>query len=239
MMLLDNVNSALATSGLASRGAFHPDPDDGVPPIGAGTPVRTLVLAGNAGRGMWASFSSDSDATGEPLDEWSKQILTDLAAKLDAVAFFPFSRPYLPFQRWATRAEPCHVSPLGILIHPDYGLWHGYRGALGFAERLDLLPADERASPCDTCIEKPCLGACPAGAFDGVGYDVPACVAHLKSSAGQDCLDRGCRARRACPVGRDYVYNSPQARFHMAAFLRRHSGKGGGSARAKGNDRQG
>ena len=30
------------------------------------------------------------------------------------------------------------VSPLGILIHPDWGLWHSYRGALAFRERLDL-----------------------------------------------------------------------------------------------------
>ena len=36
------------------------------------------------------------------------------------------------------RAEAVAPSPLGILIHPDYGLWHAYRGALAFAERLAL-----------------------------------------------------------------------------------------------------
>ena len=28
-----------------------------------------------------------------------------------------------------------------------------------------------------------------------------------------------CLARRACPVGADYRYDVPQARFHMQAFL--------------------
>ena len=32
--------------------------------------------------------------------------------------------PYWPFQQWARRAEPVHPSPIGVLIHPRYGLWH-------------------------------------------------------------------------------------------------------------------
>ncbi len=32
-------------------------------------------------------------------------------------------------------------------------------------------------------------------------------------------MDLGCRARRACPVGREYFYDPEQAAFHMRAFL--------------------
>jgi hypothetical protein len=32
-------------------------------------------------------------------------------------------------------------------------------------------------------------------------------------------MDLGCRARRACPVGRGYHYDPKQAAFHMRAFL--------------------
>ena len=46
----------------------------------------------------------------------------------------------------------CHASPLGLLIHPDYGLWHGYRGALLFAatahaddKRFDVSVTDAKA----------------------------------------------------------------------------------------------
>jgi hypothetical protein len=73
--------------------------------------------------------------------------------------------------------------------------------------------------PCDSCADKPCLAACPVAAFDGKGYAVDACVAHIAAPAGADCLDRGCRARRACPVGREHLYAPAQAGLHMRAFL--------------------
>jgi hypothetical protein len=33
-------------------------------------------------------------------------------------------------------------------------------------------------------------------------------------------MGEGCRARRACPVGRDYRYAPDQAAFHMRPFRR-------------------
>jgi len=228
-MILKDIEEAMAAVGLTARGAFHPGPKDGVPALATGAPVTTLVLAGNVGPDMWAAFSRDRNPKHDRLDDWSEAVLNKLAGEFDAAAFFPFQKPYLPFQRWARNAEPCHVSPLGILIHPDYGLWHGYRGALGFAEFLELPPPDERPSPCDICPDKPCLDTCPVGAFSDEGYDMPACVGHLQAKAGRDCMQTGCRARRACPVGRRYIYRPEQANFHMTWFLRRHSG-GAGSA---------
>jgi ferredoxin len=117
------------------------------------------------------------------------------------------------------RAEPVHVSPLGMLIHPDWGLWHSYRGALAFREPLDLPPPDVRPSPCDACATKPCLSTCPVGAFTTSGYDTAACVAHISTPAGRDCIDEGCRARRACPVGVAHRLLPEQAAHHMRAFL--------------------
>jgi hypothetical protein len=32
-------------------------------------------------------------------------------------------------------------------------------------------------------------------------------------------MTRACLARRACPVGAEYIYRPAQAEFHMAAFL--------------------
>jgi hypothetical protein len=132
---------------------------------------------------------------------------------------FPFDGPpFLPFQRWAQKAEPVHPSPLGILIHPDWGLWHAYRGALAFAERIDLPLPDRRSSPCESCAGKPCLTACPVGAFTSAAYDVPTCVTHISAPAGAECIT-GCLARRACPVGLGYHHIAEQARFHQRAFL--------------------
>jgi len=216
MTMWPEIIAALAAHGLSPRGAFHPGPDDGAP-VGAGT----ILLIGNAGPDMWRAFASARGEGDHALDEWSVMVLDNIAQQFDATAHYPSDGPpYLPFQRWAIKAEPVHSSPLGILIHPDFGLWHGYRGALVFADILPLPPRDERASPCETCVDRPCLSTCPVAAFGEAGYDVPACAAHLRTDAGADCMGLGCRARRACPVGRDYIYEPAQAEFHMTAFLR-------------------
>jgi hypothetical protein len=55
-------------------------------------------------------------------------------------------------------------------------------------------------------------------AFAAAGYDVAACVAHIDSPRGTDCMEEGCRARRACPVGAAHRYSDGQANFHMRAF---------------------
>jgi len=221
-MQLGEIERSLRDAGLTPRGAFYPSAGDGVPPLAADTPARTVVLAGNAGPQMWLAFAAAHAERPLSLDEWSARVLTELAARLGARAVFPFERPYLPFQRWAMRAEACHSSPLGLLIHPDYGLWHGYRGALLIAAAIELPPPDRRASPCASCADRPCLSACPAGAFDGRAYDVPACARHLAGMPEPACMDIGCVARHACPIGRDHRYAPAQARFHMQAFLRNH-----------------
>lgn len=212
----DGLTAALAEHGLAPRGAFHPGPADVVP-----GEAGTLVLVGNAGPAMWDAFAADRPAGPDALDVWSREVLGLVAARVGAVALFPFGGPpYLPFQRWAMRAEAVHPSPLGILIHPDYGLWHGYRGALAFVERLELPSRDDRPSPCESCADRPCLTACPVDAFSDSGYDVDSCAGYLRSPDGGDCMTGSCLARRACPVGRDYTYPPDQAAFHMSAFLR-------------------
>jgi hypothetical protein len=221
-MKLSEIECSLQDAGFTPRGAFHPGSGDGVPPLARNTPARTLVLAGNAGPRMWLAFDAARAERPMNLDEWCAQVLTGLAARLGARAVFPFERPYLPFQRWAMRAEPCHASPLGLLIHPDYGLWHGYRGALLFAAAIELPPPDRRASPCANCTDRPCLSACPVEAFDGTTYDVPACVSHLAGTPEPACMGIGCLTRHACPVGLDYRYAPVQARFHMVSFLRNH-----------------
>ncbi len=225
-MELATIEAALAREGLVACGGFHPEPGDGVPELGNGGPARTLVMVGNRGPDMWRAFAAGPEFGAEcnpgpdPLNRWSGRVIGDLAEAWGAQALFPFGGPpHLPFVAWAKCAEPVAESPLGILIHPDYGLWHAYRGALAFAEVIALPPRTGRPRPCDTCADKPCLSACPVGAFSPAGYDVGACAGHISAPAGADCMAESCRARRACPVGRDYLYGPEQAAFHMIHFL--------------------
>ncbi len=223
MVAIAIIESALRDVGLVSRGGFHPRPEDQVPTMPDGADAGTLILVGNVGAAMWRHFqqAKASYTQDHPLNSWTRQALDAIARHNGAHAIFPFDGPpYHPFQRWAQRAEPVVPSPIGTLIHPDYGLWHAYRGALAFAERIVLPPSAARPSPCETCQGKPCLSACPVNAFASGRYDVDACLDHISSDHGAECLHHGCLARRACPVGQPYTYSAGQTRFHMKAFLR-------------------
>ena len=217
-MKLADIQIAIAAKGLAYRGACYPSATD----LPVGNQISTLVLAGFIGREHWPSFTISPEAADgkpDPLDRWSMRVINALAESLGATAIFPFGGPpWAPFQRWAQHAEPVHPSPLGMLIHPDWGLWHAWRGALGFRQLLDLPEPDRRPSPCESCVDKPCLSACPVSAFTAAGYDVATCITHIDSLEGADCVDEGCRARRACPVGATHRHDPDQASFHQRAF---------------------
>jgi len=217
---LARVEAALRGRGLAPRGAFHPAPDDRVPPLDGDRVARTIVLAGQVGDSHWATFARERRDEPDPLDRWAARALAAVARPFGARVLLPGNTdPRHPFLRWAQRAEPVHPSPLGMLIHPDHGLWHAYRGALAFADAIALPPPDPRPSPCAACVDRPCLRACPVGAFDGARYDVAGCADHLRR-AGDACFAVACLARAACPVGRRHRYPPGPARFHLEAFLR-------------------
>jgi len=211
--------AAIEAQGLAFRGALHTEAED---EAFVGEGARTLVLAGFVGHDQWDAFSASPEACDgapDPLDRWSRRVIEALAHALGGSAVFPFGGPpWAPFLRWAQRAEPLHASPIGLLIHPDFGLWHAWRGAISFRDRLDLPEPEVRASPCETCADKPCLRSCPVSAFAQARYDIDACMRHTHAPAGAPCVEAGCAARLACPVGAAYRYRPAQARFHMQAF---------------------
>ena len=219
----DALGRAAQSRGLALRGGFHPAAQDGVPAFSDGGAVRSVVLLGFVGAAHWPAFAAAreyADGRPNPLDRWSRRMIDEIGAAHGAVGLYPADGPpWLPFQQWALRSESIHVSPLGLLIHPKYGLWHCYRGALCFRTPLALPPAVPSASPCLACREKPCLHTCPVEAFSPGRYDRAACARHIASAAGSDCMSSSCRARRSCPIGAAHHYGEEQSRFHMAAFL--------------------
>lgn len=199
------------SAGFIYLGGFRPEKDTG--------PVQTLVLIGNAGPDMWQQFMASRATPETTLDSWTKKTISALARITGSNALFPFDNPAHPFLSWAEKSGQTFTSPIGLSIHPEFGLWHGYRAALIFDHPLDLPVAQTKISPCDSCLDKPCLTTCPVGAFSPQAYDVPACVTHIKTSDQTDCLELGCRARRACPIGRNFHYTPKQAHFHMSAFV--------------------
>jgi len=203
----------IAREGFVPLGWFRPRPEDGM-----ASSAQWVLLLGNAGPAMFSRFQRERRGN-ETLDAWTRQVIGGLAGELGALALFPSDRPHAPFISWAIRTGEMHASPLGLAIHPGYGLWHALRAALLFATPPALPPPEPSPHPCERCAAKPCLHACPVAAIGPGRYDAQACAAHLESTAGRDCLERACRARRACPIGREYAHGPEQAAFHMQAFL--------------------
>ena len=229
--ILAEIADALAVHGLIPRGGFAFGAEEAAPPGPHGEPARAVLLVGNAGAEYWQGFQEwrawhPADIA-DPLDIWSREVIGAVAGSFVARAVSPSDRPYLPFQQWAMRAEGLRPSPLGILMHPEYGLWHAYRGALLFGDgdvvgELDSarLSAHTPIHLCDLCHEKPCLNACPVGAYSSGGFAYQDCLSHVRGPAGGACRESGCLDRNACPYGAAYRYPASVQAFHMEAYTR-------------------
>ena len=219
----DDIVAAVAATDMVVRGGFVVPPDERLVDPHTGHPVGSVVMIGNIGGAMWPRFRAEQPAHPEPLDAWTRIRLAPIAARYGATYVHPSDEPFQPFPRWAQRAEPVWQSPIGLLIHPTYGLWHAYRGAFLFAGNVAGLPSPpDGTSPCVTCGDQPCLSTCPVDAFDRDGYAADRCRDHVASAVAPDCLHDGCAARRACPVGTRFVYGADQMLLHMRAFVGSH-----------------
>tara|TARA_B110000503_G_scaffold135104_1_gene215077 strand:+ start:3138 stop:3875 length:738 start_codon:yes stop_codon:yes gene_type:complete len=229
LKLLSVIQHDATESGFAQKGSI----------LAAG---QCLVLIGNSSEGMWPAFSSSEEylsGESDPLDRWSLRLGEQFARQYDGHAIYPFTGPpYQPFLSWAKDNGDSFQSPLGLHMHHQYGLWHGYR----FGLILDLnkpanihlttspLTKDDPTRdnfnnskpidhPCISCIQ-PCMQACPVGAFSSNGYDVVTCRTYVQQNPQVSCAQHGCDARLACPVSSLGGYVAEQHQFHMAIFAR-------------------
>ncbi|MCP4432148.1 MAG: hypothetical protein GY806_14315 [Gammaproteobacteria bacterium] len=216
----NDMESELAPYGLKLRGVVSLS-DDEIREYGF-TGQTAVALVGNIGSSYWPEFAQSreyADGEADPLDRWSLRVANEVVLNLNATPIFPFhGPPYLPFQQWAKRAEAQQQSPIGLMIHPQFGLWHSYRFAL-LIKAADEVVQIEQVSPCLDCIAQPCLNTCPVNAFSTNTYDVDSCAQYLKQTPSADCFKHGCMARFECPVGREYRYVDEQSQFHLQAFI--------------------
>jgi hypothetical protein len=240
--LVNRLESALAQHGLSLRGSWA---------ASAATRVWMVGVVGSRFWPHFKASAFFSDGQPDPLDRWSRAIGDALARRFGGVALYPFDGPpYHPFQQWADRAEPTQASAMLLRIHPEHGLWHAYRFALALparalpaaAQGAEPAPAPAPALPpavpaphpadtrwhslpgglCASCSGQPCLQACPVQAYTGTAFVLQACAEHLHSGQGEACMQLGCLARSACPVGAALRYTAEHAAFHMQAFAKQH-----------------
>lgn len=88
---------------------------------------------------IFRRFARERDPARDAMDNSISRCGGGSSRDLDARAVYPFNTtPPYPFLTWARRGGAGHVSPLGLNIHPTYGLWHAYRAALLFPVVLDV-----------------------------------------------------------------------------------------------------
>jgi len=187
-----------------------------------------LILLGAAGRGLWHAMGGVGEGAAEnfsvhPVDQYSTEVAKRFIAQYlgaPRVCFlYPGDFP-LPLQQLGAALGWSHPSPLGLHIHPEFGLWFAWRAAFLAATALPATPPGETTgSPCANCADKPCITACPVNAVHATKpFAIKTCAVHRLSAASPSCRST-CHARLACPVGAKYRYSAEQFAYHSRRAL--------------------
>jgi hypothetical protein len=182
--------------------------------------ARSVVVIGNGGVALWHAFRAAAAAStcDDPLDDWVRGLVEGAVRDVPGAHVCWPSDARVDFRLLGELAGIGRPSLLGMLVHPVYGPWIALRAAV-------LVPVDvvaprpaEDFDPCPTCVERPCIAACPVGAVGPGGWDVGACVAHRL--ADESHCAAGCTSRLECVYGRAHRPPADALAFHQAAARR-------------------
>jgi epoxyqueuosine reductase len=190
---------------------------------------RHLILLGSGGSMIWPSMTQDPGTKmqePDPVDNYTIRAVRKVFDS-DVIIVYPTNR-LIPLQALGKLAGWHHDSPLGLGIHPVFGLWFAYRAVImsraGFTPLAGEIDG-QAGSPCESCRDKPCITACPASAAIESGFGVQRC-SDYRMEPDSSCQSR-CISRLACPVGRDHRYLPDQMAYHYRhslAAIRRYRG---------------
>ena len=234
MSLLGDITQALTPHGLNLIGSTAVSAYETlVPPQYHVVPLlsqaKTVVVIGNGGGDFWRGFRSYCETNPRhllerthPLDDYTVEIIEALLTPLLRASGQTYRYLY-PFRFWTEPVSFMHLaraaglagpSLLGVTIHPEYGPWMALRAAVLLDQELSASPHSSSFNPCPTCIERPCMKACPALAISSErGWDIPACVQH-RIRVAEDCVDY-CHARFDCVYGREHRYPLDELQYHQ------------------------
>lgn len=182
---------------------------------------RQLILIGHAGKTLWNTVKASGIRSENPIDEFSVHTVeqwfaTYFARQAHAVIYPGDTSPGL--QALGKIAGWHHASPMMIGIQKAWGTWYAYRVVLLADTDLEATRALPSESPCDRCVGKACIAACPAGALAGITFDLMKCVNYriLPSSR----CKATCVARVSCPVGVEHRYDDDQLQHTYSISLK-------------------
>jgi len=185
---------------------------------------RQLLVFGHAGKRMWSALCAERPppwSSANPVDDFSlDSVRAHLEGELGVQRWAPLypGTTLVPLQELGTLLGWHQASPLLVGISPEFGTWFAYRAVVVADTELPVTQASEgRVSPCETCVEKPCLDACPGAALTTGTLSIGRCV-DFRVADGSPCADR-CVAREACPIGVEHRYERDQIGYHYGASL--------------------
>jgi hypothetical protein len=194
---------------------------------------RSIVIIGNGGGDFWRCFKAYAARNrgwlerDNPLDDFTRAIVeAEVAAPIRAAgvgyrAVYPFTSdgPTLNFMLLARLAGLAGPSIIGVVVHPLFGPWIAFRGALLLETELDRPGEAIGFDPCPKCSTRSCISACPAPAISfPSGWDIPRCLEH-RVEADPACSDR-CHARVACVLGPTHRYPDDELAYHQMRAMR-------------------
>lgn len=182
---------------------------------------RRLVLIGHGGRRMWETLQANSMASADPVDRYTisltREFIRNTLGNAAVLWLYPDSQYVAPLQQLGEFAGWSSPSPLGSGISPDYGVWFAYRAAFLVDADLPLTNSTSAPSPCNKCMEKPCISSCPVGAVQTESFGLENCADH-RLGLHSPCTDR-CLARLACPIHPEHRYTLEQIQYHYRHSL--------------------
>lgn len=193
---------------------------------------RQLLLLGHGGRYLWQRLEAHGlivdgvAAEADPVDAYSLRCVADyFGSQQPGVAFaciYP-QRADVPsagsinlqaLGRWLGWHQD---SPLRVGINPVWGSWFAYRALVLADTDLPVSKPVALVSPCLSCVAKPCVSQCPAGAVQAHELRLADCI-DWRRQPQSTCVNR-CLARAACPVAAQHAYTDSQRRYHYDLSL--------------------
>jgi hypothetical protein len=179
--------------------------------------ARSLVLLASTGKTFFQKFQeSDVLEEQDPLDTYTKRQIEALVQRHLSLSilslYYPFEKPFLPFQKLAYLMGWPRPGRLGLVVHPVYGPWVAMRAALALSLPLETA-GEALPSLCLSC-DAPCERACPVGAVGARGLDILRCGA---ARLHQQSCRTYCAAREHCVYGQHWRYSDDAIRYHHLA----------------------
>jgi epoxyqueuosine reductase len=195
-----------------------------------GSPQHAVIVIGH-GRGVWAPFvracraEPRLRADPHPFDRWTaERILAALREALPAGIACELRHVWEgPPRQVAMQAVAVAVGlgargPAGLVVDTEVGPWMAFRAVVIVAMAGPEI-VNTSASPCATCVDKPCVAALEtAQRMQHAATSVPPGATRDGAHAARvvPAWRAWLGVREACPVGGGARYSEAQIRYHYA-----------------------